>query len=83
MPSQDAENFFQALAAEIQAARKHIGLSQDHLATKSGVDRGSISRFERLERVPSILALYDMAEAVGVPLHRLVETAYKRHKGKK
>jgi transcriptional regulator with XRE-family HTH domain len=83
MPSRDAETFLQALAASMREERQKLGLSQDRWAAASGVDRGTISRFERLDRIPSVLALYDLAAALGKPLGHFVEKAQnaaeKRH----
>ncbi|MEI6177141.1 MAG: helix-turn-helix transcriptional regulator [Verrucomicrobiota bacterium] len=78
MSSTPAEAFLQALVDTMKKERARLEISQDRLATKSGVDRGTISRFERLERIPSILALYDLAEALGTPLHKFVEIAHKQ-----
>lgn len=75
MPSQEAELFLKAFAEEVQKERKRRKLSQDQLATASGIDRGTISRFERLERLPSILALFDLAQALEIPLSKLVASA--------
>lgn len=81
MPSQESERFVAALAAEIHRVRKRKKLSQEKLANQSGVDRATISRFERLERVPGILALYDLAQALETPLHKLVEVASGKSRG--
>lgn len=78
MSSKSAEAFLQALVETMRKERARLEISQDNLATKSGVDRGTISRLERLERIPSILALYDLAEALGTPLHLFVEQAHKQ-----
>ena len=78
MPSHNAEAFLKALVDVMREERIRLDISQDYLATKSGVDRGTISRLERLERIPSILALYDLAEALGTPLQVFVEKADKQ-----
>ena len=78
MPSNKAEIFLKLLTEEIKNERSALGLSQDHLAVKSGVDRGIISRMERLERTPSILGFFDLAQALDVPLSVLVERAEAR-----
>ena len=76
MPSQNAEAFLQTLISLMKEERVRLGLSQDKLAVKSGVDRASISRLERLERIPSILALYDLAEGLGTPLQDFIAKAH-------
>ncbi len=77
MPSQNAEAFLQTLISLMKEERVRLGLSQDKLAVKSGVDRASISRLERLERIPSILALYDLAEGLGTPLQDFIAKAHR------
>lgn len=78
MSSKSAEAFLQALVVTMKKERVRLEISQDTLATKSGVDRGTISRFEQRKRIPSILVLYDLAEALGTPLHLFVEQAHKQ-----
>ncbi len=77
MPSKDADAFLEALVKVMLEARQRQKISQESWATASGIDRASISRLERLERIPSILALYDLAKALGSPLHVFVEKAHK------
>lgn len=78
MPSDNAEAFLKALAQLMSAKRAELGISQDQLARISGIDRATISRLERVERVPSIMALYDLAAALEIPLFRLVEAASEK-----
>ena len=78
MPSKDADQFLEKLVAVMREERQAKGLSQESWAAASGVDRATISRWERLERVPSIMALYDLAEALGSPLHLFCEKAKQR-----
>lgn len=78
MPSEEADAFLRALVVEFRDIRAAAGVSQEQLAHQSGVDRAIISRLERLERVPSIMALFDLAQALKVPLHRIVEKADQR-----
>lgn len=78
MPSQNAEVFLQTLIKLIKEERVRLKISQDQLAQRSGVDRGSISRLERLERIPSILALYDLAEGLGTPLQDFIAKAHRK-----
>lgn len=75
MPSDEADTFLNFLSQLMKAKRLELGLSQDQLANTSGIDRATISRWEAKERVPSIMALYDMAQAMDSPLHELVKTA--------
>lgn len=75
MPSKDADQFLEKLAKVMREERLAKGLSQEAWAVASGVDRATISRWERLERVPSIMALYDLAAALDAPLHVLCQKA--------
>ncbi|MBX3743646.1 MAG: helix-turn-helix transcriptional regulator [Akkermansiaceae bacterium] len=78
MPSEEADAFLKALVEELKEIRAAAGVSQEQLATQSGVDRAIISRLERLERIPSIMALYDLARALKVPFHLIAEKAEQR-----
>lgn len=56
----------------IASLRKEKGLSQTDLATKSGVSREMIGKYERGEAVPSIEAAKKIADAFEVSLDYLV-----------
>ncbi len=56
----------------ITALRKEKDWSQTELATKSGVSREMIGKYERDEAVPSIEAAKKIADAFGVSLDYLV-----------
>lgn len=83
MPSKDAEAFLLALVEELREERTKQGVSQDSLATKSGVDRAIISRMERDLRRPGILVFYDLSVALGVPFQELAARAACRLAGKR
>jgi transcriptional regulator with XRE-family HTH domain len=52
-----------------------LGLSQEDLAAKAGVDRTYMSGVERGVRNPSLRTAERVADALGVPLHQLLEGA--------
>jgi transcriptional regulator with XRE-family HTH domain len=54
------------LAARLKATREAAGLSQQQAGERSGVHHISIARFETDKRVPTLGALYKLAEAYGV-----------------
>ncbi|RYD85764.1 MAG: XRE family transcriptional regulator [Verrucomicrobiaceae bacterium] len=78
MPSKDAEEFQKRLAEVMLENRKRQNLSQERWADKSGVDRAAISRWEQNKRVPTIMALYDLANALGSSLDELCKEAKGR-----
>ena len=78
MPSQKADAFRKTLAQLMKEERGRLGLSQEQLASRSGVDRATISRLESDDRVPSIMALYDLAEGLGTPLQVFIDRAHKQ-----
>lgn len=78
MPSKEAESFLEELIKVMLKERQDKGLSHEAWSAASGVDRAAISRWESQKRVPSIMALYDLAAALGSPLHVFCEKAEKR-----
>jgi len=75
MPSEDATTFSNHLIDVMIATRKMVGLSQEALSRKGGIDRTSIGRFERKDRLPSILFYHDYAKACDTTLAKLVAEA--------
>jgi len=70
-----------ALFGEVlQRHRAVVGISQEELALRAGVDRTFISRLERGVRQPTITTLINLAEALSVSAADLVgetESAYQ------
>lgn len=69
------------LGATVRAARKKRGLSQEAFATKSGVSRAWLARFETghpaasLEQVFRVLRALDLTITVGERAHSPAESA--------
>lgn len=61
------------LGHRIATLRKAAGLSQDQLAVLAGVDRRTIQRYEAGTRDPRFADLLLLADALDVPLAKLVE----------
>lgn len=61
------------LGKNLRAARKKLGLTQEDVAQRSGVQAGEISRIERGQRDPQISTVEKLADAVELPVGRLVE----------
>ena len=62
-----------ALGRAVHRHRIAIGISQEDLADQVGLDRTYISGIERGLRNPTFLVLLRLAEALKVPVRRLVE----------
>lgn len=56
------------VAVQLENERKELGMTQEELSEKSGIDQGHISRIERLECVPSFGTLYKLAKGLGKEL---------------
>jgi transcriptional regulator with XRE-family HTH domain len=52
--------------------RKRRGLTQEELAEKSGFSQQYLSDLERGKRNPTIVSLYELAQALGVPYLELL-----------
>jgi transcriptional regulator with XRE-family HTH domain len=61
------------LGKNLRAARERLGLTQEEVAARSGVQAGEISRIERGKRDPQVSTLEKIASAVGVPPGRLLD----------
>ncbi|MCU0915715.1 MAG: helix-turn-helix transcriptional regulator [Planctomycetes bacterium] len=60
-----------AFADVLRQLRERAGLSQETLATKSGLDRTYISLLERGQRQPTLKTLARLAEALDTSLSAL------------
>jgi transcriptional regulator with XRE-family HTH domain len=61
------------LGKNLRAARRLRKLTQEEVASRSGVQQGEISRIERGERDPQVSTLIRLAEALEVAPSRLLE----------
>ncbi|OQS45771.1 hypothetical protein B0T49_20295 [Chromobacterium violaceum] len=55
----------QSIGKALAAHRKQVKLTQDQVAERLGVERETISRFERGAVIPPIPRLYELAEIYG------------------
>lgn len=53
--------------------RKEQGLTQMQLAEMTGYSRNQIQRVETAASTPSVAILYDISEALNVPIEKLLE----------
>ncbi|MBF6620991.1 MAG: helix-turn-helix transcriptional regulator [Patulibacter sp.] len=66
-----------ALGTAIREARNQARLSQEALATETGVDRSYFGHVERGLQNPSYLVLRRIADGLGITLDELVGRALK------
>ena len=66
------------LGANIAERRKKLGWTQAELAERIGVDTETVSRFERGSNLPSLQRLEKLANALTMPLYRLVAASSPR-----
>ncbi|HZW26507.1 MAG TPA: helix-turn-helix transcriptional regulator [Gallionella sp.] len=67
-----------ALGTNIAERRKKLGWTQAELAERIGVDTETVSRFERGSNLPSLQRLEKLADALKLPLYRLVAASSPR-----
>lgn len=72
---QDRAKVATAFGSAMRAERERIGLSQEELALRAGVDRTFVSRAERGERQPALTTVFLLAKALGLRPSQLVEKA--------
>jgi transcriptional regulator with XRE-family HTH domain len=61
------------LGKNLRAARKKLGLTQEEVSERSGVQAGEVSRIERGKRDPQVSTLEKLAAAVELPPGRLLD----------
>jgi transcriptional regulator with XRE-family HTH domain len=54
------------VAKNLRRRRKEIGLSQEELADRAGLNRNYIGMIEREENAPTVDALEQISEALGI-----------------
>jgi transcriptional regulator with XRE-family HTH domain len=67
--------FGKILGSLFKEEREKKGISKNRLAEDAGVARTVVIYFERQERMPTIHNCKALADALGVPLSRLVKRA--------
>ena len=66
------DNLAKALGERIRAQRKICRISQDALALACSLDRSYMGRIERGERVPNLVAIIKIADALGCSASELI-----------
>ncbi len=73
----------EAFAAQLRDLRKEVGLSQEQLAHRAGVDRTFVGKLERGKHQPSLAVVFALAHAVDKTPEELVATVRARLDGLK
>jgi transcriptional regulator with XRE-family HTH domain len=71
----DSDEVVAAVLLILAEARREREITLEQLAELSGVDHGIISRAERLQRIPGMASIRDIAVALGFDFAELVTTA--------
>ncbi|MGV1048561.1 MAG: helix-turn-helix domain-containing protein [Solirubrobacterales bacterium] len=61
------------LGTNLRAARKKLGLTQEQVADRSGVQAGEISRIESGKRDPQVSTVRKLAKALEIAPGRLLD----------
>ena len=70
----------QAFAAELRAQRNALGVSQEGLAHRCGVNRTFVAKMEIGQNQPSLTVLMKISDGLQVPLPTLLEATVERYK---
>lgn len=74
------ESLLKALAAEIKSLRIALGVSQEEIAHRAGLNRTFIGKLEVAQTQPSVTVLFQLADALEVDPVELVANIAKRTK---
>jgi transcriptional regulator with XRE-family HTH domain len=73
-----------AVSAIVRAYRAKLGISQEKLSVKAGLDRTFVSKIEKASRNPTIESIFRLSEAFGVlPEDLLKEIREEQERRKK
>lgn len=65
-------SWYRTLGGRIARMRTRSGLTQEQLAERAGIGASYVARIEVGQRRPTLDVLAELADALGVPLHRLL-----------
>lgn len=72
------EPLVRAFADELRARRNAMGLSQEELAHRVGVNRTYMAKLELAKNQPTLTVLLRISEALNVPLTQLISDVMNR-----
>lgn len=73
-------NLISAFAVEMKARRNALGISQEELAHRAGVDRSFVARMETARNQPTLSVLFRLCEGLGAAPEELVAQTRRRMK---
>ena len=76
----DKQKFNTKFGEFVKSKREALGMSQSDIAAKMNIDYQSISRLERGKVAPTLYWCYGLAEALEIPLPKLLEEFTKKKK---
>lgn len=68
---QEDKVYLERFAQRVRVLREEQGISQEKLAERAGLHRTYISMVERLERNPSLICIYKIANGLGIDVKEL------------
>ncbi len=74
----NAEHLLNALGDELRFRRKGLGISQEELAHRAGVNRTYVAKLELAKNQPTLQILYKLAFALDVDLSQFVRSLLDR-----
>ncbi|MDJ0333021.1 helix-turn-helix transcriptional regulator [Planococcus sp. S3-L1] len=79
MSTEEEKEFFDKVGSNIRLLRHYQNLSQEDLAQKSNLDRTYIGGIERGERNPTILTFKKVADALSVPIEKILSNDLEKN----
>ena len=73
-----SEDVRRMVGDNVRRLRLAAGLSQAELAHRMGVDRAYVSGLEQGQRNPTVISLWHVAKALGVPVRSFFDEPRKR-----
>ena len=61
-----------AFGGAVQAVRHELGISQEVLAAKAGIERSHLGKLERGVHLPTAVAIFKIADALGCHSYELM-----------
>lgn len=76
----DKERFNIKFGEFVRSKREALGMTQEDVSAKMNIDYQSVSRLERGKISPTLYWCYGLAEALDIPLPKLLEEFAKKKK---